>query len=106
MPHHARETWRTRSSATSIPEMSAMRRPSIANKCIVPARKNGSPISPVNAVRQPSVIAQSRRSGSSSTGKPNARVFFDQFKKRSVNGGFCKMGSRNCQSLVDSVLSW
>ncbi len=64
-----------------------MRSPSIAKRCIVPARRNGSLMSPVNAVRQPSVIAQSNRNGSSSTGKPSASVRFDQFKKRSVNGG-------------------
>ncbi len=73
----------------------------MAKRCIVPARKNGSLMSPVNAVRQPSVIAQSSRSGSSSAGSPSASVCLDQFKKRSVNGGVDKVDARSCQLLVE-----
>lgn len=47
---------------------------------MVPARKKGSLTSPVNAVRQPSAIAQINRNGSSTSGSPSASVFCDQFK--------------------------
>jgi len=87
------------------PEIRAMRSPSIANRCIVPARRNGSLMSPVNAVRQPSVMAQSRRSGSSSAGKPSESVRCDQFKKRSVNGGLVNGVAPGCQSFVEPVFN-
>ena len=51
--------------------------PFIADMCIVPASRNGSPISPVNAVRQPSVKAHNNRNGSSCSGKPRASVWPD-----------------------------
>jgi len=89
-----------------MPESNAILSPSIANMCIVPARRKGSPMSPVNAVRQPRVIAHKSLKGSSSLGNPSASVPLDQVKNRSVSGGFGKTGGSSCQSLVDSVLSW
>ena len=60
----------------------------MANTCIVPERMNGSATSSVSAVRQPKVIAQSRRNSSSSTGSPRPSVPCAQVRKRSGSGGF------------------
>jgi len=59
----------------------------------VPACKNGPAMSPVNAACQPSVMAHSIRSGSSSTGNPSASVWCDQFKKRLFGNGWVPKGS-------------
>jgi len=58
----------------------------------------------VNAVRQTKVIAQSKRRVSSSPDNPMARVPRDQFRNRSVSGGYDACGSNSFQSLVESAL--
>ena len=78
----------------------AMCSPLIAKMCIVPEYMNGLATSPLSDVRQPSVIAQSRRTVSSSMPSGPARVLRPQRWKRTDSGSAGGLASsRSRQSL-------
>ena len=104
-PHQKRGTCTVRNIATRIPAMSAMCSPEIAKMCIVPDCMKGAVTSPVSAVFQPSVIAQSNFKGSSTSGKPRASVCCDHVRKRSLKDGV-ELVESNFQSSAEAVLSW